>query len=467
MSLEEIDKRIQYLYKEWSLLHPLSQENDNRLWKKIRLDWNYNSNRIEGNTLTYSETELLLVHGRAEGGHPIRDYEEMKAHNVGIGKIREFAEDKKRRLTEADIRDLNLIILKEPFWEEAETLDGRPTRKKIVPGRYKTQPNHVKTPTGEIFEFALPEEVPAKMEELMEWFNGNIESSATSIAFFLAELHHRFILIHPFDDGNGRIVRLWINYALMRLGYPPLVIESEDRDGYISAIQKADTGNIDALAGYLGKSLISWLEIGIKAAKGEDISEPQDVEKEVDIFIKGEKAKGLKGVEFLSREDVEELYERSWMSLLETFENRFKQFNEMFSSTRTTSLEDLKKNLEKRLENQEANFTESFGISYEGYKTGSKSFRVEAALSIKRRFYDFQYEISIRPYPSISLIRFERKSHPGAWTKSLGGGSEYLLGKAHARAWTKSEIREFVAEGKKIFLEILKKMTEKAASGKG
>ena len=267
MSLEEIDKRVQGLYKEWSSLQPLSRENDSRLWKKIRLDWNYNSNRIEGNALTYRETELLLVHGRAEGDHPVRDYEEMKAHNVGIGKIREFAEDKKRRLTEADIRDLNLTILKEPFWEEAETLDGRPTRKKIVPGRYKTQPNHVKTPTGEIFRFALPEEVPAKMEELMEWFNGNIESSAASIASFLAELHHRFILIHPFDDGNGRIVRLWINYALMRLGYPPLVIKSEDRDVYISALQKADTGNIDAFAGYLGKSLISWLETGIKAAK--------------------------------------------------------------------------------------------------------------------------------------------------------------------------------------------------------
>ena len=268
MSLAEIDKRIQGLYEEWSSssLQPLSGENGERLWEKIRLEWNYHSNRIEGNALTYKETELLLVHGRAEGGHPIRDYEEMKAHNVGIGKVREFAEDKGYCLTEADIRGLNLVILKEPFWEEAETPDGQPTRKQIFPGRYKNQPNHVRTAPGEIFRFALPEETPAKMRELMEWFRENIESHPASIASFLAELHHRFILIHPFDDGNGRMVRLWINYALMRFGYPPVIIKSEDRDGYIAAIQKADTGNIEALAAYLGKNLISCLETCIEAA---------------------------------------------------------------------------------------------------------------------------------------------------------------------------------------------------------
>ncbi len=104
----------------------------------------------------------------------------------------------------------------------------------------------------------------------MKWFNGNIESPPASIASFLAELHRRFIFIHPFDDGNGRIARLWINHALMRSGYPPVVIRSEDRDVYIVALQKADTGDIDALALYLGRSLISWLKTGIRAAKGED-----------------------------------------------------------------------------------------------------------------------------------------------------------------------------------------------------
>lgn len=458
MSLAEIDKRIQGLYEEWSSLQPLSQENADRLWKKIRLEWNYNSNRIEGNTLTYSETELLLVHGRAGGGHPIRDYEEMKAHDLGIEKVREFAEDKESCLTEADIRNLNLIILKEPFWEEAETPDGQPTRKQIFPGQYKNQPNHVRTTTGEIFKFALPEETPAKMRELMEWFRGNIGSHPVSIVSFLAELHHRFILIHPFDDGNGRIVRLWINYALMRLDYPPLVIKSEDRDGYIAAIQKADTGNIEALAVYLGKSLISWLEVGIRAARGGTISDPEDIDKEVDIFIKGEKAKGLKDVKPLSRKDVEEIYEQFWITLFKVFESQFKQFNELFYSSKVSfkptyyertlpgyGLEEKLKEYIRKWGGGEENSPFGLEISYENYRS-SEPFAMKAEMLIRKRPNDFEYRIRTEAEPSDLTASKERKN---------------------MRVWTDSEMKEFISEGKKDFLEILKKMAEKTVNEDG
>ena len=104
---------------------------DDRLWNKLKLEWNYNSNHIEGNTLTYHETELLLVFGRTSGGHPMRDYEEMKAHDVAIDHVRRLAAEE-RELSEAEIRQLNSIILKEPFWAPAETPDGQPTRKRIV-----------------------------------------------------------------------------------------------------------------------------------------------------------------------------------------------------------------------------------------------------------------------------------------------------------------------------------------------
>ncbi len=271
MPLGQVNKRIEELYKQWHSLQPLKPEDNERLWKKIRLEWNYNSNRIEGNTLTYEETELLLFQDRAEGDHLMRDYEEMKAHDLAVEKVRELAGDKERHLTEADIRNLNRLILKEPFWKDAETPDGQLTRKQIFPGKYKTQPNHVRTATGEIFRFAIPEEVPAKMKGLMEWFRENMESPPASIAPFLAQLHHRFIIIHPFDDGNGRIVRLLLNYVLIRLGYPPFVIESRDKDNYFATLQKADTGNMDALVIYLGRTLVSWLEIGIRAAEGKEL----------------------------------------------------------------------------------------------------------------------------------------------------------------------------------------------------
>jgi cell filamentation protein, protein adenylyltransferase len=103
MSTEQ-DERIQHLKKEWDAVQPLEAAREARLWWKLRLDWNYHSNHIEGNTLTYGETELLLFHGRTEGDHTIREYEEMKAHNVAIEHVRELASDP-RPITEADVRD--------------------------------------------------------------------------------------------------------------------------------------------------------------------------------------------------------------------------------------------------------------------------------------------------------------------------------------------------------------------------
>ncbi len=452
MSLEVINNRIEDLYKEWNSLQPLNPDNDYRLWRKIKLEWNYNSNRIEGNTLSYNETEILFIHGRFAGNHQSRDYKEMEAHNLGIEKVRKFAEDKERPMTEEYIRNLNLIILKEPFWKEAETLDGQTTKKKIVPGKYKTQPNHVRTGTGEVFMFALPQEVPEKMGNLMNWFNENIESRPTSISSFLAELHHRFICIHPFDDGNGRTARLWINYALMRLGYPPIVIKAADKDSYISALQKADTENMDALAVYLGNCLISWLEVGIGAAQGSDISEPDDVDKEVDVFIRNEKAKGTESPKPLAGKDLERLCEQSWIPLLETFENRFSQFSQLFSSTeiisgwpgRKGSLGDLKKDLKELLEKQETDFGhQRFGISYKEYRMSPKPFDMLVELSIDKKLYDIEYAISTTGDPNGTRFPYSLKKEK------------------HARLWTESEIRKFVAEGKKDFLEVLKEIVAK------
>ena len=452
MSLEKINKRIEQLYKKWQSLQPLEPKADERLWKKVRFDWNYDSNRIEGNTLTYGETELLLIHGRAGGGHPIRDYEEMKAHDLAIEKVREYARDKERNLTETDIRDLNQIILKEPFWKEAQTPDGEPTRKQIVPGKYKTQPNHVQTVTGELFEFALPGEVPAKMSELMKWFASEMESPTGPIASFLAELHHRFVLIHPFDDGNGRIVRMWINYVLMRLGYPPLVIKSKDREGYISALQKADTGDILALAIYLGEVLISWLEIGIKAAQGESISDPDDIDREVDIFIKTKKAEGLEKGEVLSEKVVQKLQEH-WIMLFETIENKFKQFEEVFYRSKVSfyAAGALSEKWRERLENflkvwksTPENARMNLKIRYERYRKSDLSFDIEFLLSV--RMHKFNYEVTMKYYIF---------SNDGQQT----GSEEISIVKPYY-VCTESEIRELVAEGKKVFLEGLKKATD-------
>jgi Fic/DOC family len=314
---------------EWDALQPLAPDRERRLWKKLRLEWNYHSNHIEGNTLTYGETELLLLHGQAVGDHPLRDYEEMKAHDAAIEYVRRLATERDRLLTEADIRDLNQIILKEPFWKAAQTFDGQPTRKQIIPGQYKTTPNNVRTATGEIFEFASVEDAPPRMADLASWLRESLISGALHPVFIASKLHHDFVLIHPFDDGNGRVARLLVNYVLLRAGFPPVIVRSEDKPAYLTALRKADAGELDALTDYLATALNWSLSIAIRAGKGEPIEEPSDVEKEVAIFVRDQEAR-KKGEVSQTRQSISDLISVSLRPFVEKADVRLRSLTRLF-----------------------------------------------------------------------------------------------------------------------------------------
>lgn len=317
------------LHQEWQSLQPLKPEHEARLWKKLRLEWNYHSNHIEGNTLTYGETELLLLHDRTTGNHSHREYLEMKAHNLGIEHVRSLAADTSRVLTEGDIRDLNKIILKEPFWKAAETADGQPTRKEIIPGQYKTTPNNVRLSNGDVFFFASVEDTPPRMSALADWLKHELESPTLHPVAFAAKLHHDFVLIHPFDDGNGRVARLLVNYVLMRFGYLPLIVRTEDKANYLTALQLADAGELSSLIGYFHQ-LAEWsLNLGITAAKGERIQEPSDIEKEVAIFIHQQKS-NAKGVSPRTPSGVRELIRISIDPFLRLLDTKMESLSPLF-----------------------------------------------------------------------------------------------------------------------------------------
>ena len=312
---------------------------DERLQRKLRLEWNYNSNHIEGNTLTYAETELLLIHGRTSGGRPMRDYEEMKAHDVAIEYTRRLARAD-QPLRQGDIRDLNRILLKEPFWAGAETPDGRPTRKRIIPGQYKTQSNHVRTATGELHRFAEPEETPALMEEWTRDFQHDLERSAYPLPLFLAESHWRFLRIHPFDDGNGRTARLLANYVLLRRGLQPMVIKSADRDRYVSGLQNADVGRMLPLTQFMLENVLWSLALAIRAARGESIQEPGDVDREIAVFVRRNRGSASDASDIGVVDDV---LSYSVRPTLEKLEGKLEPLRQLFhDSHRGSSLKTVK-----------------------------------------------------------------------------------------------------------------------------
>ena len=319
--LAELEETV----SEWHELRQTMKEADEeRLWMKLRLEWNYNSNHIEGNTLTYHETELLLIHGRTAGGHPMRDYEEMKAHDVAIDHTRSLA-GAEQVIGEGDIRDLNQILLKEPFWQSAETPDGQPTRKRIEPGQYKRQPNHVRTATGELHRFAEPEETPARMEEWTRDFRRDLERTAHPLPLLLAESHWSFLRIHPFDDGNGRTARLLANYALLRKDLPPMVIKSEDRDRYIGALQNADLGSMLPLAQFMLGNVLWSLGLGIQAAKGESIAERGDTAKDLELFVQSRRGPEPRRSDLEVLDSVFQLHLRPTLDRLEEVLHRLSE----------------------------------------------------------------------------------------------------------------------------------------------
>lgn len=278
--LDKVDK----LAAELKPLLPMSAENQQRLNKKFRLEFSYNSNHLEGNTLTYGETELLLIFDDTKGNHTMREYEEMKAHDVAFRLLEKWAKEKDRPLTEQMIKNLNEIILVRPFWKDAITPDGRSTRRQIQVGNYKQHPNSVRLPNGEIFHYASPGETPIQMQELIDWYRN--EEKAIHPVTLAAMLHYKFVRIHPFDDGNGRVSRLLMNYALLKVDLPPVIIKSSDKNNYLNALHLADIGDYAPFIGYIAEQVIWSLDISVKAAKGESIEETDDFSKELILLEK-------------------------------------------------------------------------------------------------------------------------------------------------------------------------------------
>ncbi|MEG0011039.1 MAG: Fic family protein [Muribaculaceae bacterium] len=228
------------IYEQWKLLKPQRSEFKQHISQKFMLEFNYNSNHIEGNTLTYGQTELLLLFGKIMGNAKMKDLEEMKAHNVGLQMIKEEALQKNEILTEIFIRQLHSILLREDYEVYRKLPNGLQTSYTVHAGTYKTRPNSVITRTGERFEYASPEETPALMADLISWYNGAAEKDKLNPVELAALFHYRYIRIHPFEDGNGRVARLMVNFILCRYGYPMIVVPSKTKDEYLLALNLSD-----------------------------------------------------------------------------------------------------------------------------------------------------------------------------------------------------------------------------------
>lgn len=225
---------------------PLPEVAVRKLKEQFGLEMTYNSNAIEGNSLTLKETFWVINEGLTIKGKPLKDHLEAKNHTEALEYLYELADaDKRNTFSEQLIREINQIVMRDTDKDWA----GRYRNSNvIIGGADHTPPEAV--------------EVPRMMQELVDWLRQKRPSMHP--VELAAVLHHRLVHIHPFFDGNGRTSRLVMNVVLMQAGFPLVVILKHDRKKYYRTLGEADKGNYAPFVHFIAQAVQRTLDIYLK-----------------------------------------------------------------------------------------------------------------------------------------------------------------------------------------------------------
>ena len=240
---KELDGKKQKLDSK----RPLPKETLKSLEENFKLEWTYNSNAIEGNTLTLKETKVVLE-GITIGGKTMREHLEVINHKEAIEFLEELVQYN-NELSEMDIKNIHAIVLK--------GIDNENV------GRYRTE-NVIISGASHIPPDAII--VPESMEKLIYRYDEWKEKYHPIIVAAL--LHAEFVKIHPFIDGNGRTARLLMNFEVMKNGYPPIIIKNEERHKYYDALDVgALTGDYTDFVKMVTKQAEEMIDLYLKIIK--------------------------------------------------------------------------------------------------------------------------------------------------------------------------------------------------------
>lgn len=222
--LAQIDAQKSNLDKR----RPLSQEQLTRIKRIYDVDLTYNSNAIEGSTMTFNETKLVLNEGLTIGGKRLSEHLEIINHKDAIDFVEEIST--RSGVSIHDIKDIHYLVLK--------GIDNP------YAGKFRDKPVGVRQSDGDIYHFTAP----LLIDEAMNQFIVNLDADTQHPILKAAKAHYDFVTIHPFIDGNGRTARLLMNLILLQNGYPPAIIRVKNRADYILSLEQAQ--NKGELAGF-------------------------------------------------------------------------------------------------------------------------------------------------------------------------------------------------------------------------
>ena len=241
-----ITDRLEEKLSKLNSLRPLPKSALKKLRDHLLFEMTYNSNAIEGNSLTLRETFLIINEGITVKGKPLKDHLEARDHHAALQYLYELVElDKRHTISEKLIRSLHQLITLETDKEWA--------------GVYRNA-NVIITGTKHQPPDAL--EVLHKMQELIDWLKVN--QTRFHIVEIASLLHHKLVHIHPFFDGNGRTSRLLMNVILIQNGFPLTIILKNDRKKYYRVLAQADKNNFKPLTLFIAQAVERTLDIYLK-----------------------------------------------------------------------------------------------------------------------------------------------------------------------------------------------------------
>ncbi len=250
---EEFKSTFERLYDKMAVLkksRPLPSIALSKIREQLSIEWTYNSNSIEGNTLTLRETQMVLQEGITVKGKSLREHFEAKNHEKAINYLFSIINDD-YQIRSIDILSLHSLVLnmiEEDFAGRIRNVGVRITGANFIP------PNANK--------------VSDLLDELIHFVTTNpLQMNAIELATIF---HHKFVWIHPFFDGNGRTVRLAMNLLLMQQGFPPAIILKNDRKKYYEALNQANNGNYQKLILLMCQALERTLNIYLSSLPDND-----------------------------------------------------------------------------------------------------------------------------------------------------------------------------------------------------
>lgn len=243
---KDIQDRLDEKLSMLNSYRPLPEVAVRKLREQFGIEMTYNSNAIEGNSLTLKETFLVINEGLTIKGKPLKDHLEAKSHTEALEYLYDLVDrDKRGTFSERLIRELNQIVMRDIDKEWA----GRYRNSNvIIGGADHTPPEAI--------------EVPQLMQELIDWVRQN--RKALHSVELAAVLHHRLVNIHPFFDGNGRTARLVMNVVLMQAGFPLAVVLKNDRKKYYRTLGEADRENYTPFVRFIAQAVQRSLDIYLK-----------------------------------------------------------------------------------------------------------------------------------------------------------------------------------------------------------